>query len=226
MKLGIHQPQYLPWLHYFIKIRECDAFVLLDTVSYQKNGIQNRNQIKTNNGKSWLTVPIVSKLGQKIIDVPISNLTDWKKKHYMTIDQFYRKSEFYKNYKDEIDKIYQKQWNSLNELNINFIIKIMEWLDITTPIYRSSELNISGKSSELIINICKKLDASHYISGFGGENYLDEDYFIKNNIKLEYLENRKIIEYSQLYHDKGFLDDLSALDIVFNCGNKWIDYLV
>ena len=102
----------------------------------------------------------------------------------------------------------------------------MEWLDITTPIYRSSELNISGKSSELIINICKKLDASHYISGFGGENYLDEDYFIKNNIKLEYLENRKIIEYSQLYHDKGFLDDLSALDIVFNCGNKWIDYLV
>ncbi len=225
MKLGIHQPQYLPWLHYFIKIKECDIFVLLDTVDYQKNGIQNRNQIKTNNGKTWLTVPVVNKLGQKIKDVSISNINDWKKKHRMTLDQFYNKSEFYKNYKHEIDEIYLTQWGSLSELNIKFIIKMLKWLNINTPIYRSSDLKVYGQSTELIINICNEFNAKQYISGLGGKNYLDENFFAKNNIKLNYLKNKKIAEYRQSYSDKGFINDLSALDIIFNCGDKWIDCL-
>ena len=226
MKLGIHQPQYLPWLHYFIKIRECDIFVILDTVNYQKNGIQNRNQIKTNNGKTWLTVPIINKFSQKIEDVRISNISDWKKKHRMTIEQFYRKSEFYGNYKREIDEIYYTEWESLTDLNINLIFKILKWLKINTPIYRSSDFNFIGNSTELIINICKEFDSTHYISGTGGKNYLDENYFIKNNIKLDYLPNNKINEYDQQYKEKGFIADLSVLDILFNCGDKWTNYIV
>ena len=66
MKIGIHQPQFLPWLPYFLKIEACDYFVFLDIVDYQKNGLQNRNQIKSINGKQWLTIPIKNKLGQKI----------------------------------------------------------------------------------------------------------------------------------------------------------------
>ena len=54
MKIGIHQPQYLPWIHYFVKIQKCDIFILLDNGNYQKNGLQNRNQIKGINGKNGL----------------------------------------------------------------------------------------------------------------------------------------------------------------------------
>ena len=143
----------------------------------------------------------------------------------MTLDQFYNKSEFYKNYKHEIDEIYLTQWGSLSELNIKFIIKMLKWLNINTPIYRSSDLKVYGQSTELIINICNEFNAKQYISGLGGKNYLDENFFAKNNIKLNYLKNKKIAEYRQSYSDKGFINDLSALDIIFNCGDKWIDCL-
>ena len=225
MKIGIHQPQYIPWLHYFLKIKNCDVFVILDTVNFQKNGIQNRNQIKTKSGKSWLTVPVKHKLGQKIIDVEISNSQNWKKKHFMTIDQFYNKSKFYKNYKDELEEIYNKYWLSLCDFNIAFIFKVLEWLNIKTIIKRSSELKVEGHSTDLIINICKELNSSRYISGLGGKSYLEEDKFLKNQIQLDYFENLKIMEYSQLYPNIGFFNDLSALDILFNCGNKWTEYL-
>ena len=75
MNIGIHQPQYLPWLPYFLKIDQSDVFVILDTVDFQKNGLQNRNQIKTNQGAQWLTVPVRQQLGQKIIDVRVDNLS-------------------------------------------------------------------------------------------------------------------------------------------------------
>ena len=32
------------------KIKKCDMFILLDNVNFQKNGLQNRNKIKTHEG--------------------------------------------------------------------------------------------------------------------------------------------------------------------------------
>ena len=46
MKVAIHQPQYHPWINYYIKIAKADIFVFLDDVQFQKNGLQNRNKIK------------------------------------------------------------------------------------------------------------------------------------------------------------------------------------
>ncbi len=225
MKIGIHQPQYLPWIHYFMKIGECDAFVLLDSVDYQKNGLQNRNQIKGINGKTWLTIPVSSKLGEKIYDIKIVNSTNWKKKHIHTLDQFYKKSEFYNKYRNEIVNILNNDWVFLNDINTSFINKIMNWLNLKTPIYKSSQLNVNGTSTDLIIEICKKFNADQYISGLGAKNYLDEKKFINNQIELIYLKNKNITEYSQCFNKIGFMDDLSTLDILFNCGDNWKNFL-
>ena len=56
--VAIHQPHYLPWQPYLAKVLACDVFIYLDSVQYQKNGVQNRNQIKTSQGTKWLTVPV------------------------------------------------------------------------------------------------------------------------------------------------------------------------
>ena len=64
MIVSIHQPNYLPWLGYFDKIIKSDIFVIFDDVQYprgKKGFFGNRNQIKTNNGKMWLTVPVIGK---------------------------------------------------------------------------------------------------------------------------------------------------------------------
>ena len=90
MIVTIHQPQYLPWLGYFDKADRADIFVLLDNVQYTKNDWQNRNKIRTSQGAQWLTVPIISNLGQKISDVKIDNTKNWRKAHLNAIKLNYR----------------------------------------------------------------------------------------------------------------------------------------
>ena len=226
MILGIHQPQYLPWLPFFLKIQSCDYFVFLDNVDYQKNGLQNRNQIKTNNGKLWLSVPVISNLGQKISDIKISNLTNWKKKHLLTIKQFYSKARSYNKYIEELESIYSNEWVSLCNLNISIIKLLMNWLEIKTPVIQSSELGLTGKSNDLIIKICKKLNATEYLSGTGAKNYIDNNLFRKNKIILNFHKGYKIKKYKQLFEEHGFIQDLSAIDIIFNCGERWKDFII
>ena len=104
MIVSIHQPQYIPWLPYFKKIDNSDIFILLDNVNFQKNGLQNRNQIKTNTGLHWLTVPIKHKLGQKIMDTTIDNNKSWGIKHWKTIKHNYQNASEFHEYKEELEK--------------------------------------------------------------------------------------------------------------------------
>ena len=66
MTVSIHQPNFIPWIGYFYKILKSDVFVILDNVQFTKNGLTNRNQIKTPEGPGWLTLPVVQsgKFGQ------------------------------------------------------------------------------------------------------------------------------------------------------------------
>jgi len=94
--------------------------------------------------------------------------------------------------------------------------KVLEWLNIKTEIIFDSELDVTGKSSEHLLNICKKLGATKYLSGPGGRDYLNEKIFEQNKIKVEYQKYNPII-YSQM-HTKSFVPNLSILDLLFNMG--------
>ena len=225
MIISIHQSHYLPWINFFLKIKKSDIFVLLDSVSFQKNGIQNRNQIKNTSGRVWLTVPVFNNFGQKISDVIIDNDKNWKKKHYESICQSYSKTKYFRLYKNELEDIYNSDWHNLSALNLKFIEVILKWLNIKTKIVKSSSLDIGGSSTNLLLSICKKLNAKSYLTGEGAKNYLDENIFIKNNIKLVKFKNSFPTKYPQKYNNLGFYNDLSAIDIIFNCGEEWLNYI-
>jgi len=101
-------------------------------------------------------------------------------------------------------------------LNFETIKKVIEWLGIKIEIIKESELNVNGNSSDRLINICKSIDADTYISGSGGSNYLDENLFEKNNLKLEY-QNYIPPQYNQHLSDM-FIPDLSIIDLIANVG--------
>ena len=48
--VGIHQPNFMPWVGYFYKMLHSDIFVLLDDVSYTKRDWRSRNRIRTKDG--------------------------------------------------------------------------------------------------------------------------------------------------------------------------------
>jgi len=223
--ISIHQPQYIPWLPYFLKADESDLFIILDTVDFQKNGLQNRNQINTANGPLWLTVPVKQKSKQKIIDVQINNNIDWKKKHWSTLLQNYRKADAFKNYIDEIENIFSQEWQYLSDLNMLIMTKMFTWLEIDTPILRSSEMSGQGNGSELVLNLCLEVGATKYLSGLGGHNYLDEVAFKEASIDIVYKPPELPAFYSQQFPKLEFVNNLSALDIIFNCGVEWRKYL-
>lgn len=225
MKVSIHQPQYLPWLPYIQKIDQSDLFIFLDSVDYQKNGLQNRNKIKGPNGGQWLTVPVIAKLGQKIADTKIDNSQRWSKKHLTAIQQSYGKAEHFNYFSEIIANVYSQNWENLAELNIFFINQILNIINVSTTIYRSSELECEGNSTTLILNLCKKVGATKYLTGYGAESYLNFNEFDNANIQVEFFDPPSIINYPQTFKKIGFVDGLSCIDILLNCGERWRDFL-
>ena len=223
MIISIPQPQYLPWDNFFKKIKKSDCFIFLDNVEFQKNGLQNRNQIKTSNGPIWLTVPIKQKLGQKISDVEIDNSKDWKKKHWKTINENYNKSKYFDNFKGNFQNIFLSNWNNLSELNIKIILEILMILNIKTKIYKASDLKVKGKSTELLVNLCKKINSKTYISGEGGENYLELEKFKEAGIQVIFEKNINQKPYKQNHDNVGFVQNLSIIDNLFNNGKEALE---
>ena len=120
-------------------------------------------------------------------------------------------------YKATLNSVFKKNWNLIFDLNFYTLKKVLEWLNIKTKIIFDSELDVTGKSSEHLLNICKKLGATKYLSGPGGRDYLNEKIFEQNKIKVEYQKYDPII-YPQKYA-KSFVPNLSILDLLFNMGS-------
>lgn len=216
MIVAIHQPQYLPWLGYFDKIDKADVFVFLDTVQFKKNEYQNRNRIKTANGWQWLTVPVIHRFQQKIKDVEINNTVRWRHKHKQSLLTNYRKSRYFEFLMPYMEKIYQKEWSNLSQLNIKIIKDIAEILGINTKLYISSQLGeFPEDPDERLISITKHLGGNTYLAGSGGKNYMDLTKYEKNGIRVMFQDFTHPV-YTQLFG--RFEPYMSIIDLIFNHG--------
>ena len=58
MIVGIHQPNFFPWLGIFQRIYDTDIFVFFDHVQVNRGrGWVSRNKVKNSGEASWLTLP-------------------------------------------------------------------------------------------------------------------------------------------------------------------------
>jgi hypothetical protein len=215
MTVAIHQPQYLPWLPYIDKADQADVFVYLDTVQYQKNGLQNRNQILTAQGPRWLTVPVHASLDRAILETTIAD-PGWARKHVRTIEQEYRKAPAFGLFRDELAPLLAPEYASLAELNIAVTEWIFAKLQVASRRVRASELGVTGGKEELVLRICATLGASAYLSGEGARSYQKPEHFGAQGIELRYQQYRNP-SYAQC-HGSDFTPDLSALDLLLNAG--------
>jgi hypothetical protein len=225
-KVAILQSNYIPWKGYFDIIAKADVFIIYDEVQYTKNDWRNRNLIKTPNGLQWLTIPVrFETLNQKIFETKISS-TSWAKKHISTLQGNYSKAKYFKEYKDEIFSLYENQSDYLSEINASFIKAICKILNIKTHIIDSRDLNLEGDKNLRLIDACKKLNATTYISGPAAKNYLKTDLFNQNNIQIEWMDYNGYKEYNQLY--EPFYHYVTIFDLIFNNGynsNKYMKFV-
>lgn len=221
----MHQPNYLPWLGFFSKIKNSDCFVILDDVKYTKNGFVNRNKIRIKEGWCYLTIPVGKKYtGSKINEVKLPEKNYWQKEHWQSIEGNYKKTEYFYSYADFFKNLYSKKFEYLWQINLEIILYLFRCFDIQVEILKASKLNIDPNllKSDRIISILKATQSEIYLSGPSGKDYLQPEKFKENNIELRFFKY-ELTTYKQRYPE--FEPNMAAIDLLFNVGEKSKEYL-
>lgn len=220
MKCVILQPSYIPWRGYFHQIQKADVFVHFDDVQYDKRGWRNRNQIKTDTGLRWLTIPVLSKghqeTGLLIKDTHICWDSDWIGSHWKSIEMAYHRAPYFAEYAAKLEPIFRTRPQMLADFTIESTELIAGMLGIDgTRFVRASTLSSAGTKTDHLLDICRKLGATHYISGPAAKDYLDEELMRDHGISVEYMRY-DYGEYAQFYG--AFEPAVSVLDLLFMTG--------
>ena len=224
MKAAMHQLQYMPGLRFFAKMRAADLFIYLDDVQYEKREFQNRNRVRTGNGVQFLTVPVLvkGKFSQTIKEVKINPTYAWREEHLRAIKINYGHARYLKDYLPVLETIYSGDYALLGEAALATIVFLKDAFGIKTPTRLSSEFKVASTGAHRLVDLCEAAGAGEYYSGAGAREYLDEKLFAERKIKLSW-QDFTVKPYPQAFG--GFEPDLSALDLLLNCGPESINYL-
>ncbi|HET7144449.1 MAG TPA: WbqC family protein [Anaerolineales bacterium] len=226
MKAVILQPSYIPWRGYFDQICRADLFIFYDDVQYDKHGWRNRNQIKTAQGKQWMTIPVHAKgvtEGISIKDVRIDWSKPWAKNHLKALTYAYAKTPYFALYSPWLDSVFERHDGFLADFTIWLTMEIARKIGNShTQFMRSSEIpGIDGQKTDRLIQILTYVGAKHYVSGPSARDYVEKEKFDKAGISLEYMEYN-YPEYPQLY--PPFDQYVTILDLMFMVGNDAREY--
>ena len=179
MIVSINQPAYLPWLGYFHRIAVSDAHIVLDHVQFEKNSFTNRNKVRTGSSTPWLTIPVRTK--GRFGELPINQVeiaeNRWAAKHLATIRQGYARAPFFAPHGAALESSYEQTRSRLVEVIDDLTSYQLGAFGIATPLVRSSDLTARGSKDELVLNLCREVGATIYLSGPLGRDYLHEEAF-------------------------------------------------
>jgi len=212
----ISQPRFFPGLHYLHRMMVADVFVVFDTVQFTPRHEENRAKLKTPTGPAWLTVPMRrTHREQRIVDTRIDAAQNWRPQALHTLERLYGDAPWYKTYAPEIHESLEKSCETLTQLDRASWEPALRRLGIGCRFVCASELPVSGKGRQLLLDICKHVGATVYLSGAFGREYLDIGEFRTSGIDVRFHEYSYPV-YPQCHGD--FVPFLSYLDMLFNVG--------
>lgn len=171
--------------------------------NFQKQTYRNRCYIATDQGALMLNIPIRHVGGntgrQAYREVQIENSTPWQRQHWRSLATAYRSAPFFEYYEAELRPVFEKPFSLLLDLNLETLSVMCGLLELPFPTSRSTQFQTQPEGLQ---------DGRFLISSK-----------IKNSIP--------VAEYAQVFQERhGFLENLSALDLLFNQGPAARDYLM
>ena len=218
--VAINQPCYLPWRGFFALMKLADVFVFYDDVQFTSNTARSffaRVQLKTAQGRSWLTVPVrkAGRFGQKINEVEILDGEGWEASHCARIRAALGAAPHATTLEPFLTQLAGRPWTRLSGLTIQTTCDLAAAFNIKTTTLVASELGIAGSGSERVVTICRALGATTYLTAHGGLHYLDHESFEAAGIAVEYAEY-DLAPYPQLHG--AFEPYVTVLDLMANTG--------
>jgi len=219
----ISQPRYLPALTYLQRIHQCDIFIILDTVQHSRQDFEHRNRIADRDGSKWLSLPLDRSIGSRpaITELRLMN-DDCLPQHREQILESYRHAEYFD------PSALATLYSPVDTLE--FVPLMIEMLNRSFQIIgnrssdkqqwiRASELPVNyEKGPDYLVNLCKCVGASHYISGLNGSCYI-QDQFAKAGLEVSYHQA------SSLFYRRGKLPSfpwLAWVDPLFHQGSHYL----
>jgi hypothetical protein len=220
MIVSANQPVFAPFAGFFSKISLSDAMVILDDVQFPRGSTWiTRNRLKNDSGTLWVSIPVWRKgLGlQRIKEVRICPEGNWRRKHLASFKTSYEHAPYLKDHLDFLEETFSEEFERLIDLNMTIIRYLQTQLRIRTSLIMLSDLGINGTGTQLLVDICRTLGASGYLAQRSAQRYLDKRLFGNAGISLHFFDPPTPV-YPQLWGE--FIRNLSAFDLLFNCGPK------
>lgn len=191
---AIHQPNLFPRLKVLQKIFDCDVYIIFDDAQFVRNDWQNRVWIRNLKSKEpfWLNIPVHKPSGQKslINEVTIINPHKTAQLVRKQISEAYSASPFWFQIHSYINDVFTHVLNSeqvyLNDFLYESIVSLSHIIKANNKIVCSSDVSypLSNEKNMHLIELCKFFDATAYVCGSGGLNYIDAEIFDSHHINL------------------------------------------
>ena len=188
--LKVLEPTYFPPISHWKHISSNNLQWSINS-RYNKQTLTNRTYIDSSNGELMLTVPIKhsgKNVPRKFSEIKIDNSSNWKKTHYKSIKICYQSSPYFEFYEDDISFFYESDYEYLHQLNFASINLVCNWINLEMP---KENFNVQEKE---FINLI----------------------YLSNTKRTRVLLEKKYTQTFQV--SNGFINDLSILDLIFNCG--------
>lgn len=219
MSIGIMQPYFFPHLGHFELIYRTDHWVCFDLAQYTAKTWMNRNRIM-HPSVSWQYINVAVKkqsLGTKVNQIKIVDKSKQFNKLLGQLNHYKSKAPYYAEVIKIVETTFlQCKSDLLFELNISSLKTVCNYLNINF-VYKLSSDFIGYMPSQLepdewALNIAKHLKEKHYINPIGGKSIFDKKKYLKENIKLSFLDHNT----SNLQVGRSDIKDesLSILDVM------------
>lgn len=193
---------YLPPVAYFSELlQHKNNFLIEQKEHFPKQTYRNRAEIYNPEGALTLVVPVEkgSKNHREIKDVKISYDFNWQRLHWLGLQACYRSSAYFEYYEADFAPFYEEKKHVFlfdhNEALLRLLLKLMK-LDLEVSFTDEYQTDLSGGM----------------------------DFRKSIHPKQEYDFWQKT--YFQVFDDrKGFLKNLSIVDLLFNQGPNTLNYL-
>lgn len=211
MTIGSNQPYLFPYIGYWQLINMSETYVISDSMQYIKKGYINRNNILVDGKRHMFTLEVLGAHSDKLINE--IEVGDNPKKFLKSIFHTYKKAPYFHEIYPLIEKILLNDEKNLAKFVGYSVEKIASFLEMDTKFIYLSDLQGETllRGQDRTIDICKRVDADHYVNAIGGQELYDKNSFSKSGITLNFLSS-ETIEYKQF--NNKFVPNLSIIDIM------------
>jgi hypothetical protein len=213
--IAMMQPYWFPYLGYFQLIAAADAFVLGDDLQYIKDGWINRNRMLVA-GQAWMfSLPLKKAVhGLNIDQRELSD--DVEQSVHKLLKTFalnYARAPQRAVVMPLLEKIMLHPERNLARALEFSIRELCAFLEIQTPIHRSSQLQIGAvqDKQDRVIKTMQKLGGERYLNPIGGLDLYEGELFRRNGLDLQF-HRMSALSYAQF---KGpHVANLSIIDVL------------